>query len=54
MLALQRFARPASSIDPSKAAAACGTEEHRSFAAAIANPPVPVAKHVDPTEWRPV
>jgi beta-N-acetylhexosaminidase len=53
MLRLQRFARPAASIDPSAAAAACGTPEHRAFAAQVANPPVPVAKQVDPTEWRP-
>jgi beta-N-acetylhexosaminidase len=53
ILALQRFARPAAAIDPSKSARACGTEEHRAFAARIANPPVPIAKRADPTEWRP-
>jgi beta-N-acetylhexosaminidase len=49
---LQQFARPASSIDPSAAAAACATPEHLAFAAEVAHPPVPVATQIDPTEWR--
>ncbi len=53
---LQKFARPASSIDPSKAAQACATEEHRSFVAGLISQPSPLpataARPQDPTEWR--
>ena len=49
---LQRFARPASAIDPDKAAAACGTEEHRALARELNGGRLVAQSGVDPTEWR--
>ncbi len=48
---LLQFARPTSAIDPSTAAAHCGTKEHRAFVAQLFAPPA-VAAQRDPTEWR--
>jgi len=48
---LLQFARPASSVEPSRAAARCGTKEHRDFVARLMAPPA-VAAQSDPTEWR--
>ena len=49
---LQRFARPASAVDPARAAAACGTSDHRALAQRF-NRGQPIAQSgVDPTEWR--
>jgi beta-N-acetylhexosaminidase len=50
---LLTFARPASAVDPSTAAARCGTKEHREFVAKLAPPPAVATRHRDPTEWRP-
>jgi beta-N-acetylhexosaminidase len=53
--ALQKFARPASAIDPMAAGAACGTEEHRHFAAQIKDAPTAAQaqmRPMDPTEPR--
>src|SRR3989442_86235 len=36
---LLQFARPTSAIDPSTAAAHCGTKEHRAFVAQLTTPP---------------
>ena len=48
-----RFARTAQSIDPMRAAAACATEEHRHFAAQLAEASEMVAgRPHDPTERR--
>ncbi len=51
---LQKFARPASAIDPASAKAACGTPEHKAFAEQLFDPASPVAerRRNDPTEWR--
>jgi beta-N-acetylhexosaminidase len=49
---LQKFARPASAIDPSQAAARCGTAEHRAFAASLEEPAALAERRRDPTEWR--
>ncbi len=51
---LQKFARPASAIDPAAAAAACGTPEHKAFAEQLFDPATQVAerRRNDPTEWR--
>ena len=48
----QKFARAAGSIDPMAAGAACGTEEHKHFAAQLADPSLFVDKRLDPTERR--
>ncbi len=48
---LLKFARPAAAIDPSRAAAQCGTAEHRAFVEKLV-PPAAVAAQHDPTEWR--
>ena len=49
---LQKFARPASSIDPMAAGAACATEEHRHFAAQLSESADMAANPADPTEHR--
>ena len=50
---LQKFARPASAIDPMSAAVACATEEHRHFAAQLAETDAVVERrNSDPTERR--
>ena len=49
---LQRFARPASAIEPSRAASQTGTPEHRALAALLAGPKGLLAPGDDPTEWR--
>jgi beta-N-acetylhexosaminidase len=51
---LQRFARSADSIDPSKAAASCGTDEARVFVESlgVASPHEAARAQRDPTEWR--
>jgi beta-N-acetylhexosaminidase len=49
---LQKFARPASAIDPSQAAARCGTAEHRAFAASLEELDARAERRRDPTEWR--
>ncbi len=51
---LQRFARTAASIDPSKAAEACGTAEARAFVESlgVASPHPAYLPHADPTEQR--
>jgi hypothetical protein len=49
---LQRFARPATAIDPMAAAAACATEETRHFAAQLAETAAVAQRLVDPTEQR--
>jgi beta-N-acetylhexosaminidase len=49
--ALQKFARPASAIEPMAAGGACGTEEHRHFAAQIKEASTAAqARAMDPTE----
>jgi len=47
-----KFARPAQSIDPMAAAAACATEEHRHFAAQLSEASQAAARPHDPTERR--
>jgi beta-N-acetylhexosaminidase len=49
---LQKFARPASAVDPKSAAASCATEEHRRFAAQLADSASEAEKMADPTEQR--
>ena len=51
---LQKFARPASAIEPASAAAACGTAEHKAFAQQLFDPATEVVerRRNDPTEWR--
>jgi beta-N-acetylhexosaminidase len=49
---LQKFARPASAVDPMAAGAACGTEEHRHFAAQLKESPAMAEGRGDPTEQR--
>jgi beta-N-acetylhexosaminidase len=50
---LQKFARPASAVDPMAAGAACGTEEHRHFATQIKEAPTSAQdRPTDPTEHR--
>lgn len=50
--ALQKFARPASAIQPSEAMAACGAPEHRQFAAQLLEAAARIERPVDPTERR--
>ncbi len=50
--ALQKFARPASAVAPGAAAAACGTEEHRAFAALLLEAAARIERPIDPTERR--
>ena len=49
---LQKFARPASAVDPMLAGAACSTEEHRHFAAQLMEAAAQAQRLVDPTEQR--
>jgi beta-N-acetylhexosaminidase len=49
---LLEFARPASAVDPSQAAARCGTKEHRDFVARLQTAPAVASQPRDPTEWR--
>ncbi len=49
---LQKFARPASAIDPMAAGASCSTEEHRHFAAQLAESAAIAERLTDPTEQR--
>jgi beta-N-acetylhexosaminidase len=49
---LQKFARPAESIDPLAAASACATEEHRRFASDLEDPETIADRLRDPTEHR--
>jgi len=49
---LLRFARPASAIEPSRAAERCGTAEHRAFVEKLLAPSAVAAQHRDPTEWK--
>ena len=46
----RKFARPAASIDPSRAAAACGTQEHRAFAGQLVDAVAVADRPIDPTE----
>jgi beta-N-acetylhexosaminidase len=50
--ALQKFARPASAIDPGTAARQCGTAEHRQFAAQLMETAARIERPIDPTERR--
>lgn len=50
--ALQKFARPASAVSPGAAAAACGSAEHRQFAAQLLEAAARIERPVDPTERR--
>ncbi|MGZ6123863.1 MAG: beta-N-acetylhexosaminidase [Myxococcales bacterium] len=50
--ALQKFARPASAVNPSAAASACGTAEHRAFAARLLSEAARIERPIDPTERR--
>jgi beta-N-acetylhexosaminidase len=49
---LLEFARPATAVDPSGAAARCGTKEHLEFVARLVSAPAVAAQPRDPTEWR--
>jgi len=49
---LQGFARPASSIDPEAASAACATPEHGAFLETVAMAKTSTERLRDPTEWR--
>jgi beta-N-acetylhexosaminidase len=50
--ALQKFARPASAIDPRSAAGSCGIVEHRQFAAQLMETAARIERPIDPTERR--
>jgi len=50
--ALQKFARPASAIDPRAAAGSCGTVEHRQFAERLMETAARIERPIDPTERR--
>jgi beta-N-acetylhexosaminidase len=50
--ALQKFARPASAVDPRAAAGACGITEHRQFAAQLLEAAARIERPIDPTERR--
>jgi beta-N-acetylhexosaminidase len=50
--ALQKFARPASAIDPRAAAGSCGIVEHRQFAAQLMETAARIERPIDPTERR--
>ena len=50
--ALQKFARPAAAVDPGAAAAACASDEHRQFAAQLAESIAVADRLADPTERR--
>src|SRR6266446_461570 len=49
---LLQFARPASAVDPSQAAARRGTKEPRDFVARLMTAPSAATQPRDPTEWR--
>jgi len=49
---LQKFARPASAVDPAAAPKACNTEEHRRFAASLMDAIARGESAMDPTERR--
>jgi beta-N-acetylhexosaminidase len=49
---LQKFARPASAIDPLAAPKACNTEEHRQFVALLVEAVARNERQQDPTEYR--
>jgi beta-N-acetylhexosaminidase len=49
---LQKFARPASAVNPAAAASACATEEHRKFAAELSAAAASAERPIDPTERR--
>ena len=49
---LQKFARPASAVDPRAAPEACNTEEHRRFAASLTDAIARSESGADPTEQR--
>jgi beta-N-acetylhexosaminidase len=49
---LQGFARPASSIDPEAASAACAAPEHAAFLETVAMAKTSTERPRDPTEWR--
>jgi len=49
---LQKFARPATAIDPAAAPKSCNTEEHRRFAAQLMESVAQVGRQADPTERR--
>src|SRR5882672_1909814 len=49
---LQKFARAASAVDPKAAPTACNTEEHRQFAALLADAIARMERPKDPTEYR--
>jgi beta-N-acetylhexosaminidase len=49
---LQKFAHAPETIDPAAAPSACATEEHRRFAADLADPETTVDRRNDPTEHR--
>ena len=49
---LQKFARPATAIDPRAAPSACGTAEHREFANQLSQAAAVVERPIDPTERR--
>jgi beta-N-acetylhexosaminidase len=50
---LQKFVRPASAVEPSKAAAACATAESRAFVESLGEAAQPQGVAVDPTEQTP-
>jgi beta-N-acetylhexosaminidase len=50
--ALQKFARPATALDPAAAASGSGTEGHRQFAAQLFAEAARLERPVDPTERR--
>ncbi|HZR09158.1 MAG TPA: beta-N-acetylhexosaminidase [Myxococcales bacterium] len=49
---LQKFARPASAVNPAAAASACGTPEHRKFADELFAAAALAERPIDPTERR--
>lgn len=49
---LLEFARPASAVEPSQAAARCGTKEHLDFVSQLMAAPAVAGQPRDPTEWR--
>jgi len=49
---LQKFARAANAVDPGAAPKACNTEEHRQFAALLAEAIARMERPKDPTEYR--
>jgi len=49
---LQKFARPASAVNPAAAASACGTQEHRKFAGELFAAAALAERPIDPTERR--